>query len=138
MNLKKARILVEVESESELAKAVGEFNMKLNDGESIYKNDVKALTQDKHQSLQRGNEPPNIYERIAGKINVVSAKDKKIVAAAEALDREIGAFSENDFKEVLIRAGFKDGPELKKFLKRLLENDIIFQPKNGIYRYIEE
>jgi hypothetical protein len=138
MNLKNARVLFEVNTESELAKAVGEINMKLSDGEEIYRNDIILVSEDKEHKNRIKDEPPNIYDKIAGRLNEVSGKDKRIVAAASNLGRELGEFTEDDFYEVLIRVGFTKNEKLKNHLKRLIENDVIFQPKNGIFRYIEE
>lgn len=138
INLKKAKIIVEVNSESELAKAVGEINTRENEGESIYQNDIKLYSEVKEQGKEDFEEPESLYGHIAGKLSEINGKDKKIVMAAKELSRKMGEFNENDFFEVLKRAGFIKEDDLQAHLTRLLKNDIIYEPKNGLYKFVEE
>jgi hypothetical protein len=138
INLKNARIIVEVDSESELAKAVGEINTRENEGENIYLEDVKVYSKVKEQRKEIFEGPEDLYGHIAGKISEINGKDEKIVMVAKELSHNLKEFSENDFLEVLSRAGFTKEDDLHGLLARLLENDIIYEPKNGLYRIIEE
>lgn len=138
INLKNARIIVEVDSESALAKAVGEINTRENEGESIYQEDVKMYSKVKEKSNYEFGVPEDLYGHIAGKLSEINGKDKKISMAAKELTNKIGEFSENDFFEVLKRAGFIKKDDLHTFLTRLLDHDIIYEPKNGLYRFVQE
>jgi hypothetical protein len=138
INLKNAKIIVEADSETELAKAVGEVNTREYEGENIYLEDVKLYSKVKEQREEEFEEPEKLYGYIARKLSEINGKDKKIVVAAKELTNKIGEFSENDFFEVLKRAGFGKGDDLHRLLTRLLENEIIYEPKNGLYRCIEE
>jgi hypothetical protein len=138
INLKKARLLVKVRTESDLAEAVGKINMKLGNGEEDYQTDLKMLKDEKEIKRSQAEEPKNIYDRIAARLSEVPGRDNRIKASAKEIYSEIGEFTEKDFFEVLKRTGFKEGDELRNYLRRLLENDIIYEPKNGLYRCVEE
>ena len=138
INLKKARLLVKVRTESDLAHAVGEINMKLSNGQEVYQMDLKILEDEKETIGSQAKEPKNIYDTIAERLSEVPGRDNRIKAAAKEIYSKIGEFTEKDFLEVLKRTGFKEEDELRNYLRRLLENDIIYEPKNGIYRCVEE
>jgi transcription elongation factor Elf1 len=137
VNLKVARLLLKVDSESELAQAVGEINLKLNNGKEIYQMDLKLLSKEK-ESKELEKEPQDIYDRIAGKLSEITGRDQRIKMAAKELYFEIGWFTEKDFFEVLKRLGIQGDGEIKNYLARLLENDYIYQHQTGIYHYIQE
>ncbi len=137
INLKKARVLAKVDYESELAKVVGDINMKIQDGEDIFQMDLDLLTKEVTSINNQNEQPQNRYDKIAGMVSEVSGKDNKIVEAAKLLQMAVGDFSEYDYFEVLKRIGITDGEKQKDLLKRLLDNDVLYQPKIGSYRYLE-
>jgi hypothetical protein len=137
INLKKARVLAKVEYESELAKVVGEINTKIQDGEEIFQTDIELLTREGTTIDIRSEPPKNRYDKIAGMLSEVSGKDKRIVEAAKLLQKAVGDFSEEDFFEVLKRIGITEYEKQKELLKRLLDNDVLYQPKIGSYRFLE-
>jgi transcription elongation factor Elf1 len=137
INLKKARVLAEVDYESELAKVVGEINMKINNGEDIYQMDLDLVSKNYPQDAQVMEEPKDRYDRIAGKLSEVPGRDNKMVEAAKQLQKVMGDFTEDDFFEVLKRIGITEAEKQEGHLKRLIENDVLYQPRAGIYRFLE-
>jgi hypothetical protein len=137
INLKKARVLAKVDYESELAKMVGEINMKIQDGEDIFQMDLDSLMKEGFAGDTFGEQSHKRYDKIAGMLSEVSGKDNKIVEAAKLLQMAVGDFSEEDFFEVLKRIGITDTEQQEETLIRLLENNVLYQPKIGIYRFLE-
>jgi hypothetical protein len=137
INLKKARVLANVEYETELARVVGEINMKIQDGEDIFQMDLDSVTGEGTKDMALEERPQDRYDKIAGLLAEISGRDNRIVEAAKLLQMAVGDFSQEDFFQVLDKIGISDGQKQEELLKRLLDNDVLYQPKIGIYRYIE-
>ncbi len=136
MKLKGSRILATLDNEKEVAQAVREINTKLRGGEEIYANDLKIL--EKKRKGSYNGKSPNLYDEVAGKLVKIKGKDKKIVACARQLCSIQVEFTEDDFIEVLKRTGLDKGEECEKYLKDLIADDVIYQPRNGVYRCLED
>jgi hypothetical protein len=129
--LSKARILCKVENERELAHAVMKYNAKLGGGEKIYAQDLElAKGKEEHVEL---NNTSDIYDEIAGRLNKVRGRDNKIEACAKELCYHLGEFTEADFNDVLARIGI-DKDKDPSYIDILMANNVIYQPKNGIYK----
>ncbi len=137
INLKKARVLTKVDYESQLARVVREINMKIQDGEDIFQMDLDLLSREGTSFDNQIERPKDRYDKITGMLSEVSGRDKKIVEAAKLLQMAVGDFSEDDFFEVLKRIGITEEERQKEHLTRLLDNDVLYQPKIGSYRYLE-
>ena len=61
----------------------------------------------------------------------------RIVEAAKELCSLLGEFTEKDFKEVLKRTGIGDDEICDDHLNNLINNGIIFEPRRGVYRCLE-
>lgn len=136
IDLKKAQVLYRVSSERQLSKVVMEYNKKIMSGEEIYLEDIKSIKQVK-QKRTKGKEygkSPSIYEDVLSKLNVVSGRDEKIVCAAKELCNLKEEFTEDDFREILMGIGIDKEDDLRKYLTKLMANDVIYEPKSGIYR----
>ena len=137
LDMKKTRILCRAETESEVAKAVMEYNIKLGDGEDIYEQDIKVI-KDKHGNigLIRNKKPSDVYGLVVGKLNFIKGHDDKVVAAARELCRYLGHFTEYDMNEVLKHLDFYGEGVCERYITRLIENNVIYEPKTGMYRCV--
>jgi hypothetical protein len=137
-SLKNTNIVHKVDSESNLASVVGEYNMKLNDGEEIFLEDLRTSRKKKADAKQKFLEPQVLYDEIAGRMKDVRGKFEKLTIAAKELSLALGEFSQEEFAEVLKRAGYGTEKDHEKYLLWSLENDVIYEPKMGRYRYMED
>jgi hypothetical protein len=133
INLTKAKILCEADSEKELAKAVMKFNTEIDGGEREYARDM-YLAEEKESHHKVEYKSSDIYDRVIKNLIDIRGKDKKIEAAAINLCHQLTEFTENDLNEVLIRIGIVKDEGCSQYIQRLMENNVIYQPKSGIYR----
>ena len=133
INLTKAKILCEVGSEKELAKAVMKFNTEIEGGEREYAKDLN-LARQKENHYKVEYKSSDIYDMVIKSLIDIRGKDKKIEAAAINLCRLLTEFTEDDLNEVLKRIGIVKDKGCSQYLHRLMENNVIYQPKSGIYR----
>ncbi len=133
INLTKAKILCEVGSEQELAKAVMKYNTEIEGGEKEYARDLELARQkENHHKMEYKSS--DIYDRVIKNLIDIRGKDKKIEAAAINLCRQLKEFTEDDLNEVLKRIGIVKDEGCNQYIRRLMENNVIYQPKSGIYR----
>jgi transcription elongation factor Elf1 len=138
IDVKKARILCSVDTEKELAFAVMEVNARLGDEEGDYEKEIKDIKKGKEKTkLNHDKEPYEIYDEIVRNLDRIKGRDEKIKAAAKELGRSLGEFTEKDFFEVLERIGFTEDEAIENYISKLIEDDVIFQPKNGKFRCLE-
>ncbi len=137
INLTKAKILFEVESERELAQVVMRYNTEIEGGKNQYEQDIMLYQEDEgkderaHGGIQVKSD---IYNEVAKRLLDVRGRDRKIETAAILLCRQLNEFSEEDLNAVLKRAGVVKDEGCGHYITRLLENNVIYQPKNGLYR----
>jgi hypothetical protein len=133
INLTKAKILSEVESERELAQAVMRCNTEIEGGEGEYERDLKVAQQrDNHNKLEYRSS--DIYDNVIKSLIDIRGRDKKIEAAAISLCNQLTEFTEDDLNEVLKRIGIVKGEGCSQYINKLMESNIIYQPKSGKYR----
>jgi hypothetical protein len=136
INLTKAKILCEAGSEKELAEAVMKYNTAIEGGEKEYAQDLNlALQKENHQKVEYKSS--DIYDRVIKNLTDIRGKDKKIEAAAINLCRQMTEFTEDDLNEVLRRIGLVKDKGCGQYIDRLMENNVIYQPKSGIYKCLE-
>ncbi len=132
MNLKKTRILSTAATEKELVREVARFNVAISEGEEIYARDLKA-SWELHGSGPDNGKGKDVYNEIAGSLINTKGRDERIRAAAQELGRCLGEFTEDDFKSVLIKMGFREDDDWGQYLKKLKAGDVIYEPRSGIY-----
>ena len=133
INLTKAKILCEAGSEKELAKAVMKFNTEIEGGEREYAQDLNLAGQkeDHHKGEYKTSD---IYDEVVKNLMNIRGRDKKVEAAAINLCRQLSEFTEDDLNEVLKRIGIVKDEGCSQYIDRLIDNNVIYQPKSGIYR----
>ena len=134
MDLQKTKLLCKVDNEKELALVIMRYNTKLEGGEEVYAQDLSIA---KGESLNSNANVLDIYELIAKRLSSIKARDEKILAAAKELCRVLGEFTEEDLGEVLKRIGLKGDVLLEKYIPKLMDNNVIYEPKRGVYRCLE-
>ena len=138
LNLKKAKILCEVDSVKDVAGAVRQYNTELKGGAEVYARDIRAVEKkQKKLDLAGMGKPQDVYAEVSSKLVTVRARDDKITAAAQELGRHLGEFTQNDFSEVLKRIGIEGEKVSEMYIARLIENNVIYEPKSGLYRCLE-
>ena len=137
MDLKRTRILCKVETEREVALAVRKYNTKLKGGEEIYARDMRIVNENKEQTRVVINETSDIYTEVVRKLIRIRARDERVVAAAQELYRYLGEFTGKDLYEVLKLLGFDKEEDCHKYIDKLIANDVIYEPKRGVYRCLE-
>jgi hypothetical protein len=136
LDLNKTKLLCKVDNEKELASVVMRYNTRLEGGEDIYAKDVNIVKERRFPSASNVK-MSDIHTLIARKLIPIRARNEKIVAAAQELCRVLGEFTEQDLREVLKHVGIKEDDIPKKFIPRLIENNVIYEPKRGVYRCLE-
>jgi hypothetical protein len=134
MDLQKTKLLCKVDNEKELALVIRRYNTKLEGGEEVYAQDLSIV---KRTALNSNANMLDIYELIAKRLSSIKARDEKILAAAKELCRILGDFTEDDLGQVLKRIGLKGDILLEKYIPKLMDNNVIFEPKRGVYRCLE-
>lgn len=133
INLTKSKILYEAGSEKELARAVMKYNCEIEGGEREYAHDMNLVRQkENHHKVEYKSS--DIYDRVINDLMDIRGKDKKIEAAAINLCRQLNEFTEDDLNEVLKRIGIVKDEGCSQYIHRLMDNNVIYQPKSGIYR----
>jgi hypothetical protein len=133
INLTKAKILYEVGSEKELAMAVMKYNTEIEGGEREYEQDMILAQQwDHHNKVEYKSS--DIYDNVLKNLKDIRGRDKKIEAAAINLCRQMTEFTEDDLNEVLKRIGIVKDEGCSQYIHKLMENNVIYQPKSGRYR----
>jgi RNA recognition motif-containing protein len=133
INLTKAKILCEADSEKELARAVMKYNTEIEGGEKEYTSDLNLAHQkENHNKVEYKSS--DIYDIVIKNLIDIRGKDKKIEVAAIILCRQLNEFTEDDLNEVLKRVGIVKDEGCSQYIDRLMENNVIYQPKSGIYR----
>ncbi len=136
MDLKNALILSKVDNEKELASAVMKYNTKLKGGEDVYAKDLSIVNNGRSTSTSK-TKMLDIHALVAKKLTNIRSRDEKVVAAAQELCRVLGEFTEQDLSEVLKRIGLKGDNLLEKSINKLMENNVIYEPRRGEYRCLE-
>ena len=136
IDLKKAQVLCRVNSERQLSKVVMEYNKSIMGGNEIYLEDIKSKKQEKKKATgeKESENSSLVYEEVLSKLNVVSGRDEKIVCAAKELCNLKEEFTEDDFIEILRGIGIDKEEDCRRYLAKLMANDMIYEPKSGIYR----
>jgi hypothetical protein len=135
IDLSKARIICQVNREKELAAAVMEYNIKNMDIEETHEEDKKLITGKDERSVSVGqNNSQDFYDEVASGLVRIRGKDDKVVAAVIELCRHQNVFTEDDLFEVLKRIGIKNPEDCEKYIVKLLSDNVIYEPKTGIYR----
>ncbi|UCE36769.1 MAG: hypothetical protein JSW00_14825 [Thermoplasmata archaeon] len=132
MNLKKTRIICEVNSEKEVAFAVMKHNTKLKGGEEIYARDLRLLGEKEADDIL--GESQDIYLEVIKKISQIRGRDRRIEAAVRELCRRLDGFTEDDLAEVLKQIGIIKNHDCSEYIDRLMADNVIYRPKNGIYK----
>lgn len=139
MDLKKARELSEVESEKELASVVMELNTRLKGGEDIYAADMKIAKQRTNNTKSPHEiDSKDVYTEIAGKLVSIKGREEIIITAVKELCHYFNEFTQNDLNEVLIRIGIDGDEACEEYIARMMENNVIYRPKNGVYSCLED
>ena len=133
INLTKAKSLCEVGSERELVLAVMKFNTEIEGGEREYERDMNLINK-KNMPKKVEYKMSDIYDRVVKNLDEINGRDRKIEAAAINLCHELKEFTEEDINEVLKRIGIIKDEACSHYIQRLIENNVIYQPKSGIYR----
>ncbi len=136
MDLKKTLILSKADNEKELTSMVMQYNTRLKGGEEVYAQDLSIVMNERSTST-RNAKMLDIHSLVAKKLINIRSRDEKIVAAAQELGRLLGEFTEEDLKEVLKRTGLKGDKVLEKYINKLIENNVIYEPRRGEYRCLE-
>jgi RNA recognition motif-containing protein len=136
INLTKAKILCEAESEKDLVKAVMKYNTEIEGGEREYTRDMKlANHKDNHHKVEYKSS--DIYDIVIKNLRDIKGRDKKIEAAAINLCSQLTEFTEEDLNEVLKRIGIVKDEGCSQYIDKLMEINVIYQPKSGVYRCLE-
>ena len=133
MDLKNALILSKVDNEKELASMIMQYNTKLKGGEDVYAQDLSIVKKGRSTSTNN-TKILDIHTLVAKKLINIRSRDEKVVAAAQELCRVLGEFTEEDLDEVFRRIGLKGDVLLEKYINKLMENNVIYEPKRGVYR----
>lgn len=134
IDLKKARILCKVDTEKELASAVMEYGTKLKGGEDICAEDIGIVKEKKSQPHMILDESSDVYAQVVKNVIRIKGRDGKVVAVAKELCHCLEEFTEEDFYEILKRIGLEKGEECRKYIDKLIAENVIYEPKNGVYR----
>lgn len=138
IDIRKAKILTRLDSEKEVALAVMNYNTELEGGSEIYAQDIRTAEKKEETMKLAGNgKPYDVYTEVIKKLVFITARDEKIVAAVRELCRNQGEFTKNDLSEVLKRIGIKGEEVSETYINKLIENNMIYQPKNGLYRCLD-
>ena len=133
MDLKNALILSKVDNEKELASMIMQYNTKLKGGEDVYAQDLNIGKNMRSTSTSK-IKILDIHALVAKKLINIRSRDEKVVAVAQELCRVLGEFTEEDLDEVFRRIGLKGDVLLEKYINKLMENNVIYEPKRGVYR----
>ena len=138
IDVKKAKILTRLDSEKEVAAAVRNYNTELEGGTEIYARDIRAVEK-KEATMEptRVEKSRDVYTEVIKKLVLITARDEKILAAVKELCRYQGEFTRNDLSEVLKRIGIKGDDVSERYIDKFIENNMIYQPKNGLYRCLD-
>ena len=137
MNLEKAMVLCKVNSEYEVAQAVMEYNKKQMEKEDVYEHDIMAQKKEHNgPDIPVNIEPQEVYSIVAGQLVSIRGRDDKVVAAARKLCRYLGDFTESDLLGVLDLLGFYGEDACRTYITKLMENNVIYEPKTGMYRCV--
>ncbi len=144
LKFKNRKILYETDSGQDLAKAVGQTNLKLQKGEVEYQELLRSLELDEDQDLvieQDGlfafDEPQFLdpYRKIAHKLKKYENHQTQLVMLAGELCKEFNEFSLEQFSKVLEIIGLK-AEDSEKYIAQLVSNDIIYEPRVGFYKML--
>ncbi|MCK5560649.1 MAG: hypothetical protein KAJ51_08655 [Thermoplasmata archaeon] len=145
LNLKSRKILYETNSEQDLVKAVGQTNVKLQKGEAEYQDLLKSLEMDEEDAVVERDglfafdesQFPDPYSKIAHKLKSLDNFQTKLVTLANELCKEFNEFSIEDFNTVLELIGLKP-EDSEKYIAQLISNSIIYEPRVGYYRILND
>jgi hypothetical protein len=131
LNVAKLEKFFETDSESELTEAVGKLNAKLRGGLEEY---LEFLQEYGNVTINYEKLEP--HKRIAFKLRNVKEPEERMEQLAVELSKELGEFEEIDIIMVLKELGFGKN-QILNFLKSLIENNFIYEPKPGKYKIVD-
>ncbi|UCH89141.1 MAG: hypothetical protein JSV49_00385 [Thermoplasmata archaeon] len=129
--VKNLKIFYMTESEAELSEAVGRLNAKLRGGLEEY---LEFL--EEYENVPVGYEQLEPHKRIAAKLMHIPEPKKRLERLAFELSVELNEFEEADMVKVLDELGIR-GKRAENFMKSLVENNIIYEPRPGKYRIVD-
>jgi len=142
-NPKSRKILFETDSERELAKAVGQTNLKIQNGTEEYQNLLQDLeVEDEQTALEQDglfvyDESIDVYKRIAMKVKKIQNLQDKLVGLATGLNKQFNEFSVDDFGTCIEHLGLNP-EDAEKYIGQLVSNGIIYEPRVGYYRILKD
>jgi len=144
-----------VDSEKELADIISKINRQLQDTIDTTSNksypdigEIILMPEEKERNSTGSKNDAEIYEqldpykRIAMKLN--KGRNKKdsiefLVILIKELGKELGVFTTEDFRKLLDTFKLQiDEDKLNKYLAQLKDLDIIYEPRPGNYKLMEE
>jgi hypothetical protein len=129
--IKDLKRFYETDSESALAESVGRLNAKLQGGLEIYLDFLEE-----YENVPAEVEQLEPHKRIASKLRDINELDKRLEKLAFELSIELGEFSDEDIFDVLGELGISES-QAKKMLKTLLDNNLIYEPRQGIFMRVD-
>jgi hypothetical protein len=129
--IKDLKRFYETDSESALAESVGRLNAKLQGGLEVY---LEFL--EEYEDVPSEVEELEPHKRIALKLRDISELEKRLERLALELSIELGEFTEEDIIDVLGELGTPSS-QAEKLLKALLDNNLIYEPRNGIFKKVD-
>jgi hypothetical protein len=143
LNPKSRKVLYETNSERELAQAVGQANLKIQNGSDEYQDLLKDLELEDEQTIfeQDGlyvyDKSVDIYKRIAMKVKKLENLQEQLIGSASDLSKQFTEFSVDDFGKVIECLGLNP-EDSEKYIAQLVSNGIIYEPRVGYYRILNE
>lgn len=142
-NPKSRKVLYETNSERELAQAVGQANLKIQNGADEYLDLLKGLELEDEQTIfeQDGlyvyDQSVDIYKRIAMKVKKLENLQEQLIGSASDLSKQFTEFSIDDFGKVMECLGLNP-EDSEKYIAQLVSNGIIYEPRIGFYRILKD
>ncbi len=143
LNPKSRKVLFETNSERELAQAVGQANLKIQNGADEYQDLLKDLElEDEHTIFEQDglyvyDQSVDIYKRIAMKVKKLENLQEQLIGSASDLSKQFTDFSIDDFGKVLECLGLNP-EDSEKYIAQLVSNGIIYEPRIGFYRILKD
>ena len=129
LNPKSRKVLFETNSERELAQAVGQANLKIQNGADEYQDLLKDLElEDEHTIFEQDG--LYVYDQ---SVDIY----KQLIGSASDLSKQFTDFSIDDFGKVLECLGLNP-EDSEKYIAQLVSNGIIYEPRIGFYRILKD
>jgi transcription elongation factor Elf1 len=127
-----SKILHVVNTQKELAQAVGQVNAQLKKGLDIYLKDLQEF-ENKNQLIEKSTSNDTTLDDKLQRAKSIGNKEGRIVYIIRTLKENSRELEEKELKRALQGIGIKD---VEKQIDSLIAMNMIYQPKKGLYKFV--